>query len=70
MLLNNREMLVILGTVPKGKVSTSYLSIAQKGSMYELLAHVYHFLGYHYKFRSPMFGEFRLPSFTPFPVIT
>jgi hypothetical protein len=41
MLLNSRKMLVILGTVPKGKVrSTSYLSIAQKGIMYELFSHV------------------------------
>ena len=44
-----------LGTVPKGKVSASYLSIAQKGIMLELLAHVY-------KFRSPMFGESLLSS--------
>lgn len=43
MLLNCKGMLVILGTVPKGKVSTSYISIAQKGIMFELLAHVYHF---------------------------
>ena len=53
-------MFMILGTDPKGEVSTSYLSIARKGIMYELLAHVYHFLGYPYKFRSPMFGEFLL----------
>ena len=53
-----KEMLVSLGTVPKGKVSASYLSIAQKGIMLELLAHVY-------KFRSPMFGESLLSSLLP-----